>query len=196
VTAALPDPIRVAVLVAETLEACSVRYTVGGSVASSISGEPRSTLDIDVVVAMSERDVDRFLAALGDGFYVEPEALRRAIRGTSRANLVHRETSIKVDLFIQGESPLDAEALSRRQRVRVAVDPERHLYVHAPEDILLQKLRWYRLGREMSDRQWRDVLGILLVQAGRLDEEYLRRGAEVLGVADLLERVRREVSGR
>lgn len=80
--------------------------------------------------------------------------------------------------------------------IRVAVDPERHLYVHAPEDILLQKLRWYRLGREMSDRQWRDVLGILLVQAGRLDEEYLRRGAEVLGVADLLERVRREVSGR
>ena len=56
----------------------------------------------------------------------------------------------------------------------------------APEDILLQKLRWYRLGSETSDRQWRDVLGIVRVQAGRLDAAYLRRGATILGVEDLL----------
>lgn len=93
---------------------------------------------------------------------------------------------MKVDLFVVGGSALDEEQMRRRQRVEVTRDPVRHLYVHSPEDILLQKLRWYRLGGEVSDRPWRDVLGILLVQERGLDLEYLRRGAGVLGVSDLL----------
>lgn len=195
-TAALPDPLRVALLVAEALDACSIRYAVGGSVASSIAGEPRSTLDVDVVVAMRDRDIDPFIAALGGEFYVDPDALRRALRDRSRANLVHHPTSIKVDLFIEGGSALDADLLARRQRVQVSADPACHLYVHAPEDILLQKLRWYRLGGETSDRQWRDALAILIVQRDCLDEAYLSHGARVLDVADLLERARREATGR
>lgn len=82
--------------------------------------------------------------------------------------------------------------MNRRQRVCVSTNPDRYLQVYSPEDILLQKLRWYRMGNEVSDRQWRDVLGIIHVQAGRLDEAYLRRGAAVLGVADLLDRARSE----
>lgn len=194
-TAAPPDPIHVALLVADALDACSIRYAVGGSVASSISGEPRSTLDVDVVVAMRDQDVDPFVNALGSGFYVDPDALRRAVRDRSHANAVHHQTSVKVDLFIEGGSAIDADLLARRQRVQVSTDPDRHLYVHAPEDILLQKLRWYRLGGEKSDRQWRDALGILIVQKDRLDETYLTRGARVLNVTDLLERARREAAG-
>ena len=70
--------------------------------------------------------------------------------------------------------------------MRVVEGDGRSLWFHSPEDILLQKLRWYRLGSETSDRQWRDVLGIVRVQAGRLDAAYLRRGATILGVEDLL----------
>ena len=64
----------------------------------------------------------------------------------------------------------------------------RRLFVHPPEDILLQKLRWFRKGGEVSDRQWRDIAAIVRVQGARLDLEYLREGAGVLGVTDLLER--------
>jgi hypothetical protein len=78
--------------------------------------------------------------------------------------------------------------MARRVRLRVTSDPEQFLYVYTPEDILLQKLRWYRLGDEVSDRQWRDILGIVMVQGDRLDEPYLRRGARILGVTDLLDR--------
>jgi len=182
------DPLRVALIVAEALEACRVRYLVGGSLASAVSGEPRSTLDADMVVELAEKDVEPFTAALGDRFHVDVDALRRAIRERSSTNLIHSETSTKVDLFVVGGSPLDRQQMDRRQRVKVSTDPDGWLYVYTPEDILLQKLRWYRMGNEVSDRQWRDIVGIILVQEGRLDMSWLQDGAEALAVSDLLQR--------
>jgi hypothetical protein len=186
------DPIAVALMVARALEACGVRYLVGGSVASSISGEPRSTLDVDMVVELTETDVERFVGELGDEFHADAHSIRRAVREKSSANLIHLGTSTKVDLFVVGGSPLDRSQMDRRQEVPVATDPERRLFVYTPEDILLQKLRWYRMGQEISDRQWRDILGIIVVQAEALDEVYVRDGAETLGVGDLLERALEE----
>ena len=185
------EPFQVALSVADALERCGVPYVVGGSLASSVSGEPRSTLDIDLVVALTEADVEPFLTALGQGFHADDHALRRAVRQRSSVNLFHRATSTKVDLFIAGGSPLDRQGMQRRVRLQVASEPDRFLYVYTPEDILLQKLRWYRLGGEVSDRQWRDILGIVLVQENRLDEEYLRDGARLLDVPDLLDRALR-----
>ena len=68
------------------------------------------------------------------------------------------------------------------------LDDGRELCVHRPEDILLQKLRWYSLGGGTSDRQWRDVLAIIRVQGSRLDREYLHRNAPLVQVEDLLRR--------
>jgi hypothetical protein len=97
-----------------------------------------------------------------------------------------------VDLFIAGGSPVDEQQIARRKRVQVSANPDRYLFVHTPEDILLQKLRWFRMGQETSDRQWRDVLGIVLVQRDAVDRVYLLESAKRLGVVDLLERAFRE----
>ena len=97
-----------------------------------------------------------------------------------------------MDLFVVGGSALDEATLDRRVAVIVEGSPTIQLYVHSPEDILLQKLRWYRLGGEGSNRQWRDALGIVRVQRDRLDGSYLAAGGERLGVADLVTRVLNE----
>lgn len=165
-----------------------MRYLVGGSLASAVSGEPRSTLDVDLVVELNEKDVEPLVAALGDRFHVDADSIRRAVRERSSTNVIHYPTSTKVDLFIMGGSPIDAEQMNRRQRVQVSTEPDRWLYVHTPEDILLQKLRLYRMGNEVSDRQRRDILGIILVQGNRLDQPYLSHSAEALGVSELLQR--------
>jgi hypothetical protein len=186
------DPIEVALGVISALDACAVRYTIGGSLASSFSGEPRASIDVDILVDMTSGQVEPFLRALGPDFYADPDALRRAIASHSTTNLVHRGSAIKVDLFMAG-SLLDIQQLERRRRVQVA--PDAFIYVHSPEDILLQKLHWFRLGGKVSDRQWRDALSIVLVQGARLDRGYLETMASRTGLTDLLERALREGAG-
>ena len=180
------DPIAVALTAAGILETLGIRYTIGGSIASSIAGEPRSTVDIDVVAALDESQVPALVSALAGEFYVDEHAMRHAVRTLGICNVIHQPTQLKVDIHVAGGTPLDAQQLQRRQAIEV--DTGRVLYVHPPEDILLQKLRWHRRGGEMSDRQWRDILGIVRVQGARLDRDYLVEHAPALGVADLLSR--------
>ena len=99
------DPIETALLVSRLLDELHILHTIGGSIASSFAGEPRSTLDIDIVAALDEGHVEALVAALSPQFYVDADALRRAIRMRSSTNLIHQRTQLKVDLFVAGDAP-------------------------------------------------------------------------------------------
>ncbi len=191
------DPLAVAELLASILDRLQIAYAVGGAVASTLLGEPRATHDLDVVAAVGPATIEPLLAALEDsGFYVPRSAARHAVAAKRSFSVVHQDTSLKVDIFVAGRTPLDEEELERRQPVTVSADATRTLYVAAPEDLVLQKLLWYRDGGNVSDRQWRDVLGVLKVQQHRLDRGLLRRWAARLGIDDLLERAFMEAGDR
>jgi hypothetical protein len=97
-----------------------------------------------------------------------------------------------VDIFVRKTRPFDTKQLERRRASVIATDPEQTIYVTSSEDVILSKLEWYRMGGEVSDRQWRDVLGVLKTRAGELELDYLRKWAKELNVGDLLERALKE----
>jgi len=181
--------------VARILDRLGIAYMVCGSVASSIYGRVRTTQDVDLVLDLSSGQVEPLVRALTQDFYVNREAILEALRNGSSFNAIHTATSFKTDFFILKKTPYDAEAFSRRSLEKMEESRETKLVLNSPEDSILHKLRWYRMGGEVSDQQWRDVLGVLQVQAGRLDEAYLNRWAAHLGVSDLLEKVRQEAAG-
>jgi hypothetical protein len=182
------DPVGVAIRVAGVLTRCGVNYVIGGSLASSISGEPRSTLDVDMMVDISESAVPCVIRELGQEFHADADAFVRAIRHRSSVNVIHLPSATKVDLFVMGATPLEPRQMQRRRSIKIAGRSGEELHVYTPEDILLQKLRWYKLGGEVSDRQWRDVLGIVAVQGDGLDLPYLHQAAGEIEVSDLLDR--------
>jgi hypothetical protein len=183
---AVLEVVEVALAVAQALERIGVDYALGGSVATSLQGEPRSTNDIDFAVRLTALDVEPLIKALGPDFEVDDEALLEAIGKRRSANIFHLPSMTKVDLFIRGAEAFDESEFTRR--VRIEIQPQRDLFVATVEDNFLRKLRWFRMGGETSDRQWRDLLGLLRVSGGSLDLVYLRHWAGLLGVADLLER--------
>lgn len=186
------DPVDAAWEVIQAFDALGVPYLIGGSLASTVHGMVRTTQDADLVAELRPEHAGPLARALDDAFYVDVEAVRDAIRRRSSFNVIHLETMFKVDVFVSRERPFDRAQFARRAAQSIATAPERTAYVASAEDTVLTKLEWYRLGGEQSERQWRDVLGVLVVQSTQLDVDYLRHWARQLGVADLLDRALRE----
>lgn len=179
-------PLDHVVAIGCVLDSLGAAWVLGGSLACSFVGEPRSTMDVDVAVLLDIDHVDRLVAAVADDYYVSAEMVRDAVLRHSSFNLIHFESGMKIDLFPLSDDPLDVRQITGRQRIVVA--PGVEVWVGAPADQVLRKLWWFRRGGEVSERQWRDVLSILRVQGDRIDRRQLLADAGPLGLADLVAR--------
>jgi hypothetical protein len=182
------EPVEVTLKITGVFERLGVPYLIGGSLASTLHGMVRTTQDSDIVAEMRLEHLQPFVAALQAEFYMDDELIAEAIRRNTSFNLIHRETFFKVDVFIPRPRPFLQAQLARAQRQTFAFETEISAKFASPEDTILSKLEWYRLGGEVSERQWRDILGVLKTRAGELDLAYLQTWAGELNIGDLLER--------
>ena len=175
-------PIDLAADIVTRLDRLRIPYVIGGSLAATLVGEPRSTADIDIAVELAVQDLGPLLAAVEDDFYVPADVAARAVGDSSSFNLIDQRSALKVDLFVLGDFPLDRLQIERRQLVDLPTDPPTGAWVTSMEDVVLRKLQWFVAGGRASDRQWRDILGVLRTQDGRLDDDYLDRTAALVGL--------------
>jgi hypothetical protein len=153
------------------LDAAGIPYMLTGSFASTLFGAPRTTQDIDIVIEPTLGTLQKLLHALPDSaYYVSREAAREAYGAEGMFNLVDFATGWKVDLIIRKQRPFSHEEFSRRRPAELL---GMRLFVASAEDVIVAKLEWAKLGE--SERQLRDVAGILRGQAGAIDRQYVER---------------------
>lgn len=165
----------------------NIRYYICGSLASSLYGMARSTQDVDIVSDINLELIDEIVVDLKSDYFILSEMITEAINYKSSFNLIHLETMIKIDIFILKDEPYHKISIERISDDSIFPDQESFkVKFSSPEDVILSKLKWYKEGNMISERQWLDVLGIIKVQNEKLDKIYLFKWAKELSILDLL----------
>jgi hypothetical protein len=158
-----------------------------GSVASSAHGMPRSTRDLDIVIAPTGAQLLVLLREFPpDRYYADEQQALQALANRSQFNVIEFATGWKADFIIAQDSEYGRSALARRVLIDVAGTA---VYIAAPEDVLIAKLQWAKRGE--SDRQLEDAIGIIQVQGSKLDLFYIERWVRELDLDEQWQALRR-----
>lgn len=183
------NAIDIALKVASALTSVGAEYFLGGSLASSLQGEPRATNDIGFVIALPVGRTRALRDALGSDFEVDTDMLRDAVLHARSANAFYLPVVTKIDFFGRGYEPFDESEFSRRRPAVVRASGET-IVVKSAEDTVLRKLLWFREGGEVSEKQWRDIVSVLRISGAAMDDAYLTSWASRLELEALLQRAR------
>jgi hypothetical protein len=173
--------------VVAAFEELGIVYYIGGSVASSIYGIARATMDIDLVSDLKQNQVSSLVQKLQHAFYIDENMILDAIKNQTSFNLIHLETMLKIDVFILKEKEYYRKSFERKRTDNLSEEGDSiQVNLCSAEDIILHKLEWFKLGGSTSEHQWKDILGVIKVQGNLLDKEYLSYWAKKLEIYDLL----------
>jgi hypothetical protein len=178
--------------IARIFDSLAIPYALGGSMASSLHGILRYTHDADITAEPFPGKEIAFAQSFATDWYVSLTMIQAANRLRSSFNVINTSSGFKIDVFIRKDLPFERSAMSRRCSFSPPEDPAVPIILHTPEDVILFKLHWHKLGNLSSNNQLRDVVGVLRIKAGLLDEAYLDHWAADLGVTDLLQQARQE----
>jgi hypothetical protein len=183
-----PDILQAIQPVTAAFEKLSIPYYIGGSIASSIYGIARATMDVDMVVDMQAHHISALKQLLEKEYYIDENMMKQAAKNVSSFNLIHLKTMIKIDVFFHKADTYARQAISRKRKDTIEEDSSAlEFYFSSPEDIIISKLQWYEMGNRTSERQWLDILGVMKVQGTHLDKKYLQYWCAELNILALLE---------
>jgi hypothetical protein len=183
----IQDPSEIARLLHPIFEQLDIPYYITGGVAASTYGDPRTTRDMDVVLELRREDIVRLVDALEQtGFYCPPGAVEDIQHASGRVlSVTHMEKILNADLVLNADTEFDRSKMARRRLEAIDEAGELQVWMCAPEDLILAKLLWGQ--RSQSEKQWRDVLGVLKVQLETLDYAYLNEWADNLEISNQLQ---------
>ena len=182
------DLVEIVARVLRALNELNVPYMLVGSLSSNMYGEPRMTKDADLVVQLGDTPLSALLEKLGPGYQIDRQLGFETVTGTTRYHIRHVEDDFLVELF---ELTSDAHNQQRFSRRRETTFGGVKTFVPTAEDVVLQKLRWYKRGKRPKDIQ--DAENVMEVQAGHLDLAYIRKWCEEHGTRELFEELLRSV---
>jgi hypothetical protein len=187
------EPFELLKIVAELCERMGIRYLTVGSLATTAFGQPRFTNDIDLVLDLHAEQIDEFCRAFAaPEYYLSQAAVQTAVAQKSQFNIIHTTAGLKVDCFIPDDSPWFAARLLRAVRKRVRPDFE--AVFASPEDVILKKLEYFRIGE--SEKHLQDIEGVLGVCGDQIDREYIARWSQTLGLTEIWQLVLSRTAGR
>ena len=171
----------------ETLEQLGLTYGIGGSVASSLYGEARSTIDVDISVVLPLDRVLAFTQAFQAlGYYAFLDAILDALVARQPFNIIDAQRGYKADIF-----PIDPDTPTLQER-KILSRLQRHVYdesdgaaavLYSPEDVIVFKLKYYVLGR--MPKHLRDIGAIMSARGDALDRDYIALWADRIGAGDV-----------
>ncbi len=179
----MSDELDVLKSVTASLQTAGIPYMVTGSMAANFYATPRMTRDIDLVVELSETDIDRVVSLFQDEYYVDQDMVQLAVLNRSLFNMIHNALVVKVDCVVRKDTDYRREEFARRRTVTIADQP---MTIVAPEDLILSKLDW---AKDSHSQMQLDDVRNLLRSVRDLDRDYLRRWADRLGLAALYREV-------
>ena len=187
------DPSEIARILHGILEPAKIPYYITGGVAALAYGDPRTARNLDLVIAIEASEVTTLVTALeAAGFYCPPLAVEAVKSGReTMLSVTHSELLLNADLMLHGDSDFDRSKLSRRQLVSISLDENERFWLISPEDLILAKLQGVKLqwaARSNSEKQWRDVLGVMKVQGDHLDRSVLIHWAKAIGLEEDVDR--------
>lgn len=176
-------------IIIKGLETCGVRYAIGGSIASSHYGEPRSTLDVDIAIHLTHEQTDAFIQFFSNkGLYIFPESVEKAARQGGDFQIIDGNTAFKTDFYATKPSmtPQQQRIFDRAQQ-RIYDEAGHSAFFMSPEDVILTKLEWYMLGK--SDKHLHDIGGIIKTQQKRLDYAYIEAHVDEISARAVWEKL-------
>lgn len=175
-------------LFTEALDQARLKYFVTGSMACILYGEPRLTMDVDLVLALAQNDADKIESAFPESqFYCPPiEILKieasRSLRG--HFNIIHHESGFKADCYIAGTDPLHRWAFTKIHEVSLN---QKKVFFAPPEYVIIRKLEYYREGN--SEKHVRDIQAMLQHSKSEIDMHELERIVHDQGLESVWEKI-------
>lgn len=178
------NPEKLLLKITPILDKLKIDYFITGGFAVSVWGRPRATFDIDIVVKIIEPKIEplaNLLKSISKKGYIDKEIARQAVEQKGEFNFIDPDTGLKVDFWVEKD---DLETKAQFNRRIVKKINNKKVYFISPEDLILNKLKWYK--QTDSARHFEDIESIFKISGKKLNKDYLSQQADRLGFLDII----------